>query len=189
MPTDADPATTRIHYDRIIHIQGYNCRSTDSRQTHDQRPRVIPLKVIGPYLLPRVKQDDRVPSQRILCLGRAPFELVTAAASKTQVLNNCFTAFGLRDNVIDRHRLPSISFGRLAISTAAIVSLKQAVTQVGGQVAHRLQFVCRRNLVSSPLEQRRSMDFEQHLPVQFSAKLHQFLLLISRENLVGVSVE
>jgi hypothetical protein len=57
------------------------------------------------------------------------------------------------DHIAFSHRLPGIGLGRLTVGAVTIVNLKQAIAQVGGQVAHRLQLVCRGNPVPTPLKQ------------------------------------
>jgi hypothetical protein len=40
----------------------------------------------------------------------------------------------------------------VTIGTAVIIRLKQAIVQINGQVAHRLQLVSGGNLMASPLQ-------------------------------------
>lgn len=145
--------------------------------------------MIGPGLLPRVKQGCRFPGQWILSTGGAAFELVAAAAGKAEVFKSGFTTLGLRLYVVYGHWLASVGFGRVALCTVAIVGLKQPIAQIRGKIAHWLQFVWRWNLMPTPLQQGRRVNFAQHLPVKVGAKLGQFLALFGRENVVGIFVE
>jgi hypothetical protein len=83
-----------------------------------------------------MKQGHRLCGQRILGADGTAFELVAATAGKTEVFKGGLTALGLGMNVIYSHWLTSICLGRVTVSTAAIVCLKQAIVQIGGQVAH-----------------------------------------------------
>ena len=92
--------------------------------------------MIGPGLLPGVKQACHFASQWILSAGDAAFELVAAAASKAEVFKGGFAALGLRLNVVYGHWLAGVGLGRVAVSAMAIVGLEQPVAQIGGKIAH-----------------------------------------------------
>ena len=154
-----------------------------------QRPGLIPLEMIRPDLLPGMKQGHRFSGQRILSADGTTLELVAATAGKAEVLKGGLTALGLGKNVVYGHRLTGVRFGRMAVGTAVIVGLKQAIVQIGGQVAHRLQLVGRGNLVATPLQQACRVGLAQHLPVLVGTKLGQFVSLAGRESLVRVLVE
>ena len=171
MPSHTHPPTARVYDDRVVHIQGNNGRPTYCGQSYDQRPGLIPLEMIRPYLLPRMKQGHRLSSQRILSAAGATLELVAATASKAEVFKGGRTALGLGMNVVDGHRLTGVCFGCVTVGTAVIVCLKQAIVQIGGQVAHPLQLVGGGNLMASPLKQACRVGLAQHLAILVGTKL------------------
>lgn len=99
MPADAYPAAACIYNNGVVHIQSHDCRPGHGGQADEQRPGLVPLEVIGPGLLPGVKQSCHFPGQRILSAGNATFEFVAAAAGKAEVFKGSIAALGLRDNV------------------------------------------------------------------------------------------
>ena len=189
MPAHTDPTAAGVYDDRVVHIQGNDRRPANGGRSDKQCPGLIPLEMIRPTLLPGMKQGHRFSSQRILGMGSAAFELVATTASKAEVFKGGLTALGLGKNVVYGHWLAGVRLGRMIVGTVAIVSLKQAIVQIGRQVTRRLQLVGGGNLMAAPLQQTRRMRLAQHISVLVGTKLGQFVSLAGREGLVGVLVE
>ena len=95
MPAYTHPAAPSIHDDRVVHIQGNDRRPAYGGQAQELCPRLIPLEMIRPGLLPRMKQGHGFSGQRILGADSAAFEFVAATAGKAEVLKSGLAALGL----------------------------------------------------------------------------------------------
>lgn len=108
--------------------------------------------MIAPTLLAGVKQRDSLTGEGVFSVGRAAFVLVATAAGKAKIIESRFAPLGLWPNMIHSHGLAGVGFRRRAIGAMAIVGFEQPLAQVGGEIAHPLQFSSGGDLMTAPLQ-------------------------------------
>ena len=64
----------------------------------------------------------------------AAFEFIATPAGKAEVVKRGRTALRLWNDVVNRHRLPGVRFGGVAIRASPIISGEKLLSQVGRKV-------------------------------------------------------
>ena len=134
MPAYAYPTTTRINYNFIVHVQRYDRCAANGCQTYHPRPRGVPGKVFTPHLGAWVKEGYNLACQRITGCGDAAFEFVATPTGKAEVVKRSWAALRLWNDVVNRHGLPGVRFGGVAIHAPPIVGGEKLLSQVGEKV-------------------------------------------------------
>ena len=134
MPAHAHPTATRVGDNRVVHIQRHDRRTANRRQTYYLRSRRIPGKVLAPRLVAWVKEGDDLARQGVTGCGCATLELVATPAGKAEIVKCGWTALCLRDDVVNRHRLPRVCFCGVTIRASPIIGGEKALSQVDGEL-------------------------------------------------------
>src|SRR5262245_29925399 len=85
MPTRGHPLPAYDHGDNDIQPQGDDRRPTARRQADDPCPLVIPGKVFGPALLPRVEERHALAGLGVESFGLLPFGVIAESAGRPKV--------------------------------------------------------------------------------------------------------
>lgn len=92
-----------------------------SSETSEVCPPIIEKILIFPGLSAGIEERDRLACQWVLAGGCAAFVFVAAPAGKTEILEGRRATFGLGDNVIKRHGLPSVRCRGVTVGTAPVI--------------------------------------------------------------------
>ena len=81
-----------------------------------------------------VKEGYNLACQRITGCGDAAFEFVATPTGKAEVVKRSWAALRLWNDVVNRHGLPGVRFGGVAIHAPPIVGGEKLLSQVGRKV-------------------------------------------------------
>ena len=81
-----------------------------------------------------MKKKYNLACQRVTACGGAALEFVATPAGKAEVVKRGRAALRLWNDVVNRHGLPGVRFGGVAIRASPIISGEKLLSQVGRKV-------------------------------------------------------